>query len=444
MRGTHLLLAIVATLVVEGPFVGRCLLGQLPSTATPQPIPFYGQGYVLLQHGNVLQGFVKPHADRLTIVLDKGNEVTLPNRQVLTVAKTKEALYAYQVRSIRKWGTGEHWHLAHWCIQNGLIDQAIEHYTELEKTVADSPKFKQLDLQLREALLADEKVQQALAEQGIPNPMAPVPELDANASFLVTASHSTEEPARLASALHRKELDQAPRILPGYMRRSFQTEILPIVVSRCGQSGCHGMLSKNDFQVFQPVGDQAASITQKNLDTIMRYIDADEPLNTSLVQYATRPHGNQRNASLHPNRDEERVLLEKILKWIQSLSASSLDPSSVTTHALSGASPAAASDVSNRVQSAVALVPKNLVQNSGQRGFPSDSFPVQDRNAKLSKPARSGAPAVVLDASELRDIEDAIKKLEGIEKGGSAARDPFDPAVFNAKYSNAGGSSPKN
>ena len=134
------------------------------------PLAHYGEGYVLLQHGAVMHGFIKPQADSVTIVMDKGKEVTVSKRQILTIGASKEALYKYQTKAIRKWGTGEHWHLAQWCIQNGMLDQAIEHYLELEKQASENPRFKQLDLQLKQALLEDESVRRAMAQQGIELP----------------------------------------------------------------------------------------------------------------------------------------------------------------------------------------------------------------------------------------------------------------------------------
>jgi hypothetical protein len=390
---------------------GACSHAQNKTTKESQPIAFYGEGYVLLHHGNVIHGFVKPQADRITISLDKGNEVTVPNRQVLTIGKNLEALYAFQVRAIRKWGSGEHWHLAQWCIQNGLLDQAIEHYTELEKTASASPKFKQLDLQLRQALLADSQVQQALEEQGIPNPIVP-------ASFEETIS-SSQTSSAVGSKHPPFEAGRTPPVVPGYLRRSFQTEVLPIVVSRCGQSGCHGMLSKTDFQIFQPVGEQAASLSQRNLEAIMSYVDHKEPIQTSLMQYAIRPHGSQRNPSIQPNREEDRVLMEKVLQWLKSLAESE----SGTT----ASEPAP-------VAPAMAIVPKNAFREQTRRKTDED-FPQQDRNAKLSKPAKSAPPPVILNASELKEIEEAITKLEQKHSEKKGTKDPFDPSVYNAKFS---------
>ncbi|MFN5104409.1 MAG: hypothetical protein ACK5GJ_16585, partial [Planctomycetota bacterium] len=82
------------------------------------PLNFYGDGFVLLQHGAVIHGFIKPQADSVTVVMDKGKQVTLVKKQILFIGPTMESLYKYQTRAIRKWGTGEHWHLAQWCIQN--------------------------------------------------------------------------------------------------------------------------------------------------------------------------------------------------------------------------------------------------------------------------------------------------------------------------------------
>lgn len=229
----------------------------------------------------------------------------------------------------------------------------------------------------------------------------------------------------------------APRLIPGYLRRSFQTEVTPVVVSRCGQSGCHGILARNDFQVFQPVSDQAAAITETNLDNLLRYIDTETPKQSILLSYATRPHGTQRNASINPSRDEDRILLDRILRWLQSLSDTSKDETDGSSRAVRAASSAPGQDLNgSQVAPAIALVPKNTLQKSNQRKRMMGEPLVGDRNAKLSKPAKSAPPAAILNAAEIQELEDAIAKLERIEAGNKSNRDPLDPSVFNAKYSN--------
>jgi hypothetical protein len=384
---------VATSMLAIGP---QATLAQPNPTATNSALNFYGDGFVLLQHGAVLQGFVKPQADSVTVVMDKGKQVTLAKKQILIIGPSMDSLYKYQTRAIRKWGTGEHWHLAQWCIQNGMLDQAIEHYLELEKQAADNPKFKQLDLQLKQALMADENVRQAMAIQGI-QPPEPV----VQASAVLPRAPAPSEPS---FPVHT---------VPGYLRRNFQTEITPIVVSRCGQSGCHGILSKNNFQIFQPVGEQAASINERNLEKFLRFVDASQPDQSDLLNYAARPHGAQRNASFNLQREEDRHHLEKLAKWIRSLEG--------LTH--QGTSP------SN----------PNPVVQAASYAKPESTSEVQQAVApspKLSKPPKSGSGSVAIDAGELMEIQEEIRKLEKTASKQTKATDPFDAKIFNSKYRN--------
>lgn len=377
-------------------FGPQATLAQPNPTATNSALNFYGDGFVLLQHGAVLQGFVKPQADSVTVVMDKGKQVTLAKKQILIIGPSMDSLYKYQTRAIRKWGTGEHWHLAQWCIQNGMLDQAIEHYLELEKQAADNPKFKQLDLQLKQALMADENVRQAMAIQGI-QPPEPV----VQASAVLPRAPAPSEPS---FPVHT---------VPGYLRRNFQTEITPIVVSRCGQSGCHGILSKNNFQIFQPVGEQAASINERNLEKFLRFIDASQPDQSDLLNYAARPHGAQRNASFNLQREEDRHHLEKLAKWIRSLEGlTHQGPSPSNPNPVVQAASYAKPESTSEVQQAVAPSPK------------------------LSKPPKSGSGSVAIDAGELMEIQEEIRKLEKTASKQTKATDPFDAKIFNSKYRN--------
>lgn len=377
-------------------FGPQATLAQPNPTATNSALNFYGDGFVLLQHGAVLQGFVKPQADSVTVVMDKGKQVTLAKKQILIIGPSMDSLYKYQTRAIRKWGTGEHWHLAQWCIQNGMLDQAIEHYLELEKQAADNPKFKQLDLQLKQALMADENVRQAMAIQGI-QPPEPV----VQASAVLPRAPAPSEPS---FPVHT---------VPGYLRRNFQTEITPIVVSRCGQSGCHGILSKNNFQIFQPVGEQAASINERNLEKFLRFVDASQPDQSDLLNYAARPHGAQRNASFNLQREEDRHHLEKLAKWIRSLEGlTHQGPSPSNPNPVVQAASYAKPESTSEVQQAVAPSPK------------------------LSKPPKSGSGSVAIDAGELMEIQEEIRKLEKTASKQTKATDPFDAKIFNSKYRN--------
>lgn len=390
------------------------------TTGSNSPLNFYGDGCVLLQHGAVIHGFIKPQADSVTVVMDKGKQVTLVKKQILFIGPTMESLYKYQTRAIRKWGTGEHWHLAQWCIQNGMLDQAIEHYLELEKQAADNPKFKQLDLQLKQALLADESVRRAMAEQGIDPPTIESQDkknlLASSQGQVVQATANVPRPMADSGKATSSQETFPIHAVPGYLRRSFQTEVTPIVVSRCGQSGCHGILSKNQFQVFQPVGQQAASLNERNLENVLRFIDAQDPEQSDLLHFAAKPHGTQRNASFNLQREEDRLHLERLAKWIQSLdSIKTKTPTETANSPVVQAANLTKPEATPTVQTAVAS------------------------ETRLSKPAKNGSGSVVIDASDLAEIEEEIRKLEKIAKNKPKDPvDPFDAKIFNSKHGDVG------
>ncbi len=452
----------------SGP-IGSGPVGSETGARQASPLSHYGEGYVLLQHGSVMHGFIKPQSDCVTIVMDKGNEVTVSKRQILTIGASKEALYKYQTKAIRKWGTGEHWHLAQWCIQNGLLDQAIEHYLELEKQAADNPRFKQLDLQLKQALLQDEQVRRAMHEQGISLPedigSSSEAQLSHGEQAMGSAQHEFQSgvvqagavdqaavvgdrsiAGSVVTAVGRSDQSEPVRLassypahtIPGYIRKSFQTELTPVVVSRCGQSGCHGMLAKNPFQIFQPVGEQAASINERNLERILRYINVQQPSESDLLLYASQAHGTQRNASLNLNREEDRIHLDRIAQWIQSLSRVQSNESREEVAArVIQATAIAIPNQDRAVRTAQATLAKGSTEGVGNRKEAEGL--VGDRSAKLSKPAKTGGPSVAIDAAELALIEQEIAKLERVPVGklGSeeaAPKDPFDAKIFNAKH----------
>ncbi|MCY2983697.1 MAG: hypothetical protein NTY15_08670 [Planctomycetota bacterium] len=386
----------------------------LANLTADQPRPAE-RSFVLLKNGNVLKGSVRAEKDRISIA-DGSSNVFVETKQIAFVGPTLESLYQHQRSNVKQWGTGEHWQLAYWCIQQGLIDRAVEHYEVLEKNASDSPRFKQLEHLLRQALMADESVKQAVHLQAEPNPVS-----RANTE---TPQSKTEDTApdkeQIADSWTKHEI-------PGYIRKTFHSRILPILVSRCGQSGCHGMMGKSEFHLYQPVGDQSAVILARDLDEVLKYINREHIQDSPLMAYATKAHGIQRNPSLNQAKAEERQLIEHINFWVKSL-ALSQKPASNMPNQYPSVPP---------VDSGVTAASANLhastppVRNSKRLNDVE-----QDRNAKLSKPAKSATPTEFLSMSEISDLEAAIEKFEKQSGSGTtqAKKDPFDPDVFNRKY----------
>ena len=404
---------------------------------------FSGAGYVLLQNGNVIAGKIATNAERVIIKVDGNSKLNLEHKNVDYIGASLESLYQHQKSGIRSWGTGEHWHLAHWCIKQGLLEQAIEHYRAIEVTASDSPQFKQIEHLLREALLANEKVRKSL---GL-DPTSGDNAFSGNASTqfesqVVQASAQipklSEIPNQDGEPQRRQVGSWTQTEIPGYIRKSFQTSILPVLVTRCGQSGCHGILGKSDLHLYQPVGDQAAMTLAKDLDAVLRYIDRDRVHESELLAYATKAHGMQRYPSLNLSREDERLLIERIGQWIKSL-ALTQNPAKTMPQQYPIGTEANAVQNGGEVTPAVAM---SSVSGGVERMARSELSKIaekRDRNASLSKPAKSAPSPAILSGSELDDLEKAIRELEEKYESSEPSKstqdkDPFDPDVFNRKF----------
>ena len=401
--------------------------------------------YVLLQNGRVLIGQLSYQKDKVTIAVADNSSIMIDAKQIAFVGNSIESLYQSQRASVRNWGTGEHWHLAYWCIQYGLLDKAIEHYEYLELHASDSPRFKQLEHLMRDALLADEKIKRALkgsaatsaAEVSVP------PNMNDSAVVLASAeSPKLDASSGVVPETREQAVDPwAKHEIPGYIRQSFHQSILPVLITRCGQSGCHGLMGKSDFHIYQPVGDQSALVLAKDLDAVLKYINRDNVQASPLMAYATKPHGIQKNPSFNPVRQDDRALIERINQWIKSLAFSKkLETTMPAQYPLGVVTGERVPQ--GGVSQALAVAPANEAETKSQRGVDrafEKALDVQDRKAKLSKPAKSAPPTVFLTGGEITDLESAIAELEkrtGAEAAvaPNAKKDPFDPDVFNRKF----------
>ncbi len=373
--------------------------------------------YLLLQHGSVLRGQVTEQNARLSVTIDHGNQVLLDSKQVLFLGDSLESLYEYQRRSIKQWGTGEHWQLTDWCIQQGLLDQAVFHFRELEKQGPSSPNFKQLEFKLKSALIAQMKEFASKNDKPSSSGSHEKPTTEGNNAHLL-------KPVPQEGSSSKRSITD----LPTTARRNFQSEVLPVLVQRCGQSGCHGRLD-SEFHVRQPVGDQAALILEKDLENVLRFIDPSKPAESRLLEFAVKRHGIQQKPSLSVLREEELAMIERIENWVRSLSMTQSSPMPAQYPLPSQRSLDKPMHEDANIKPASATVPLD-----GRRPNRSAGTTPRDRNAKLSRPPRTASPPVVLSGTDLQEIEDAIAALEKKQESAPKPADPFDPNVFNQKF----------
>jgi hypothetical protein len=428
--------------------------------ATFSPTMLYAQdaetkSYLLLEHGGILHGVTQPVGDQISVQLEKGNNIHVKKDSVLHIARSKVELYEYQINSIRRWGPSEHWHITQWCVQNELIEQALFHFKELSSIVEPSSKLKQLEHQIKVAILRSEPVQKYLAEQQ--RALGIEPKSETTLAFSQQPATTTaDQNVQMASAtIPNAQSSDAPPLrttgadeinvnnLPSYVRKAFQQTITPILVQRCGQSGCHGLPGKSDFHIYQPIGEQASQTAISNLIDVLKYVDVKRPSESRLIAYATHAHGIQKHPSLNALKESDQATIARIEQWIKSIdtnhAAFSPYPTVSSVALASGTTavnPSAISNKPNLLQTpldeshtpgASALSRKEMLLNLR------NNIGEEDPDAKLSKPAKTGNLPAIIDASEIADLERAIEKLERSETA-KGKKDPFDPNEFNNRF----------
>ncbi|MDZ4850819.1 MAG: hypothetical protein SGI77_16145 [Pirellulaceae bacterium] len=354
-----------------------------------------GPGYVLLKNGNVLSASRIETQDKLVAVeLDKTGQVRIPNKDIVVIGRNPLELYRYQVSKTAKWGAGEHWNLAKWCLRQGLFEQAHEHYEQLKKESGDHAKFKQLDAEMKQALLRDPVMKSALA--------AAFPTRIVSTAFHITEKQQVGKIA--SSAAEATPLNVSPsaktKALPlekdskRYSQDYFRSQLQPLLAMRCGQAGCHGAFGKTEYHIAksgslhgQPAADISYASARSNMDN--EILEA-----TRLWLKATTAHGPQSVPSLSIQTESERELLDRMRIWHQGLYRTTT-PS---------------------------LMPKATANSQPK---PDNAIPA------LTNQTRS-TPALEL-GDDLLELEREIAKLEVKERERKSAN-RHDPEAFNRRF----------
>ena len=379
------------------------------------------RSFVLMNNGSVFHGVVRPIGEKMEIRLGQGATIQVDSKQVSHVAASKLELYHAQVKSIRLWGTGEHWHLTQWCLQQQLLEQAVFHYGELARSVEPSPKFKQLEQQLKSALLNSDEVRSLIAKN----------EVRSAVSIEETIPKTSE--VTLASSMENASKPSIQHLaIPGYVKKAFHTSVAPILINGCGQAGCHGLPGNSTFHIHKAAGDQASTIANQNLENVLRYINPKDPGASQLISYATHAHGIQKSPRFNPLREDDREHIERIAQWIKSVEFANAVENDVSLQPSTVGVVQAVATADQPPIASPAIQPKSRMDWIRD----AQSLPEQDRNARLSKPidnSNSTPPGSgVISAGDIALLESAIDKLERQKK--SNEKDPFDPNVFNTKF----------
>lgn len=371
----------------------------------------FGQRAVLLKETDrVLFGKVVQRAGFYEIETAPNSRVSIPTEKVAQVADSLEKLYETKRAGISQTSIGDHFQLTRWCLLNGLLTQAAEHYAIVARGNTNHPRVKQLGVELEEQLLRDQGFRDYLGLEPLPQPGVVAESKSApKESSVVTAS--TFE-AR--SALH-------PEIA-----RHFATRIEPILLNRCAQAACHGVQGTSSLRLLEPYGRTHAQTAADNLASVLKQVPSDSNQIAPLLHFATQAHGTQRTPAIEV---ADAKLMQELQDWIgfvrnPVVSAVATTGNSLGNPGLNPVGPGGAalrrvpqagssSSVDASATSAPAAVRREIP-------FPATGFPVGVQPPSLA---------------ELDALDAQLQDILGEARTGDVADadDPFDPAEFNRK-----------
>jgi hypothetical protein len=176
----------------------------------------------------------------------------------------------------------DHLELAQWCLRHNLLGAAA---VELADAKAADPKN-----QMVAAL------QQRLKMAAEPPP----PGVAKNAA----AAGPTNE-----------ELDRMIRGLPRGAVETFAQSVQPVLLNHCTGSGCHGLQSAMGMKLIRVSGGKSPSrrFTQRNLYSVLHYVDQDDPFKSKLLTAAGGPHGTVQTAIFS---EREAAQYKRLVEWV--------------------------------------------------------------------------------------------------------------------------------
>ncbi|MBC7855373.1 MAG: hypothetical protein IAF94_18240 [Pirellulaceae bacterium] len=335
------------------------------------------EGVLLLKNGHVMQGSITKAGDYFVLTLGKTGEVRLPAADVEAPCVDLDDAYRYQAALLSSKKAEPHLALAQWCLRYGLRQQAEDQVAFARQLEPTHGKIAQIELRLKTAT------------------EAPPP------SGARAESSST--------TVGVKQLDETLAELPKGSMERFSVVIQPMLINRCGANGCHGPTAKSNFHLLRPSAGQMMSkrFSQRNLFTVLQYIDKDNPAESRLVTMPQEKHG----STLAPVFDKRsQHQLDDLISWAKLLAK---EPPQAALPTTIGPAQTLLTQAGGTTKTGGKVPPNIAPMNAGE-------------NAENGKPKAPRAPSV-------NDLKSEVKGREG-----AAPRDPFDPEIFNRKHLPAG------
>ena len=110
------------------------------------------------------------------------------------------------------------------------------------------------------------------------------------------------------------------RGLPHGAVEMFTQSVQPVLMNHCTSSGCHGAQSQTSLRLVRiPTGKAATKrITQRNLASVLQFIDRENPMSSKLLKAASGPHGTLEHAIFNEHQEPQFL---RLAAWANQLAS---------------------------------------------------------------------------------------------------------------------------
>lgn len=363
-----------------------------PASPTPQ------QGIIVLRGGQVLHGKITRVGDRYHVVMPHG-EILVRAVEVEFFCRTLDEAYRLkrsllQVSNVHGDNVHGHLALADWCLRNKLFDAVA---TELSDAMAADPQ----------------------------NPMVAHFERRLQAALHPPTLHK-KTVAAMRPIPSRNELDQLSRAMPTGAMETFTATIQPLLLNRCSVHECHGPRAASKFRLLRTHPGRAPSrrLTQRNLHSVMQWIDHENPAASPLLTLPIESHGAKRTTIFdETNVEQYRELVNWVCRVVVDQKVQCLQrPATVGHKPGSQGKDVLAKQNGIQQTSHNTPWPASAKPSATATGVKRAVFEIplpQGKDTKNNTPAAASTQPKT-DAKQKPAQQDIV--------------DPFDPAIFNRRY----------
>ena len=330
------------------------------------------QGVIILRNGQVIEGRIA-REDGLYIVDVPDGQIRLKAADVDVACKNLEEGYQRKRATIQVGNVHDHLELVQWCLKHDLLGPAAVELADATAADPNNPMIGALQHRLK---------------------MAVEPQKLADGTGNATVGPSNDD------------LDRMIRGLPHGAVETFTQLVQPVLMNHCTASGCHGPLSESPLRLFHISGNKTASrrITQRNLYSVLQFVDLDNPQASRLLSAPTEPHGTARYAIFN---EHQATQYKRLVDWTNQLS-----------HQPTPEVPAMVASPG------VVEPPTSFLSGSGPQTLPQDARKARQLPATAQSQAthRGGThpPAKAIGEAAPASYNQPV--------------DPHDPELFNRRY----------